>query len=396
MIAYVYFQIGYYKNGLTLHKNLYNGAGNLDRGVYPTSKCPAGSSCQCLAANGITLIPYTFERSVITSGSGTVVKTDWSYFDVLTGNTVGIPMAKSRFSQIWALIVATLAGIGVFVSVCMFIYLLVVYPVRGGTTILGFILAFGIILMYALVFAFIAHADEQICALRRFCLGLVYAICYSALFVKLIDCWRGRSKDEVKYSKLGRPCGLLMIVLLLIAVQVIISCEWLILVPPTFGRVLYNRLQWPRCSPVDFYDLGLVLSLIYVMILIVLCVIFGFASFRKSKNHHESRWILGIAVLSIPTWVIWCLVAAVGDLKVRDAAVAIGLLINATIMLLCGPLRKLWLLSMYQQLIEEEELEYEKEKGELFYFTVLPVYEFNDDFGFKMSVKTDLYNFYFA
>ncbi|XP_041349145.1 uncharacterized protein LOC121368478 [Gigantopelta aegis] len=359
---YVYQQIGFYKNGLTLQKGLYKGIGNLDSGVYPTSKCPAGSSCQCLAANGITLIPYISEGSILTSGTKNVIRTDWSYFDVLTGNTVGIPMAKSRFPQIWALVVATLAGIGVFVSVCMFIYLLVVYPVRGGTSILGFILAFGIILLYALVFAFIAHADGQICALRRFCLGIVYAICYSALFVKLVDCWRGRRKDEVKYNKLGRPCGFLMVVLLLIGVQVIIAVEWLILVPPTFDRVLYNGFLWPRCAPIDVYDLGLVLSLIYVMILIVLCVIFGFATFRKSKNHHESRWILGIAVLSIPTWVIWCLVATIGVLKVRDAAVAIGLLINATIMLLCGPLRKLWLLSKYQALIEEEELEYEKEK----------------------------------
>ena len=39
----------------------------------------------------------------------------------------------------------------------------------------------------------------------------------------------------------------------------------------------------------------------------------------------------------------------------RDAAVAIGLLYNATIMLLCGPLRKLYLLNKYQARVAEEE-----------------------------------------
>ena len=52
---------------------------------------------------------------------------------------------------------------------------------------------------------------------------------------------------------------------------------------------------------------------------------------------------------------MWCLVAALGEYKMRDAAVAIGLLYNATIMLLCGPLRKLYLLNKYQAHVDEEE-----------------------------------------
>ena len=57
----------------------------------------------------------------------------------------------------------------------------------------------------------------------RFALGFCYSICYSAIFVKLVDCWRAREKEEiydVKYNKLGRPLGLFMVTLLLVLVQV--------------------------------------------------------------------------------------------------------------------------------------------------------------------------------
>lgn len=353
---------------LTLDKSKYTGSGILDTsGVVPISQCPAGNPCTCLRQDGVGTHTYTRQSSTSATSYTSaiyILKEDGNYYNSLTDQLVEVnkvPTVVGRFTDIWAIIVATIAAIGCFITACMFIYLLVVYPNRGGTSILGYTLCFGIILLYALVFAFIAHANTEICGLRRFGLGFVYALCYGSLFVKLLDCWRTQDKEEmdnVKYNKLGRPCGLFLVVLLLILVQVIINAEWLILVPPETVRVLYNNQLWPRCTPDDFYDESLVLSLVYVMLLITLSVIFGFATFRKSKNHYESRWILGIAVLSIPCWVIWCLVATIGVYKVRDAAVAVGLLINATFMLLLGPLRKLYLLNKYQALIEEEEKEY--------------------------------------
>ena len=62
-----------------------------------------------------------------------------------------------------------------------------------------------------------------------------------------------------------------------------------------------------------------------------------------------------MAILSVPTWVVWCAWAVLGAINTRDAAVAVGLLINASILLLLGPVRKLYLLNKYQALMEEEE-----------------------------------------
>jgi hypothetical protein len=91
------------------------------------------------------------------------------------------------------------------------------------------------------------------------------------------------------------------------------------------------------------------------MFLILLTIFFGIASLRNPKNHYEARWICGIAVLSVPVWVLFGLVASLGPIRMGDAAIAIGLLLNATIMLFLGPMRKLYLLHKFQEKLEEEE-----------------------------------------
>lgn len=148
------------------------------------------------------------------------------YKDPDTGEVVkveAIPEAGDRFSEGWAIILSILACLGGVVSLAIFVYLLIMYPVRGGTTILGFILSFGIVLLYMMAFPFIAHADVRMCGLRRFGLGFVYSIVYSALMVKLIDCWRVRAKNDpynIKYSKLGTPVGFFLVTVFFVLVQV--------------------------------------------------------------------------------------------------------------------------------------------------------------------------------
>ncbi|XP_055862816.1 uncharacterized protein LOC106050493 [Biomphalaria glabrata] len=364
---YVAQQIGEFtNNGLTLDLSQY-AAGNLyNRGLVPSSSCAQGTRCTCQLPAASS---WTYEPISLSDPSS--VKVNGRYTDPQTGQQVtvnSIPGIADRFPQAWAVILSVIAAVGAAVSLAIFLYLLIMYPVRGGTSILGYILSFGIILLYLMVFPFIAHADERICGLRRFALGLVYAIVYSALMVKLIDCFRVRAKHDVynvKYSKMGRPVGLFLVTLFFVIVQVIINTEWLILEPPNVERIFYNSMYWPRCSPDDFYDEGLVLSLVYIMAIIFFSLIVGLFTYSSNKNHREARWILGILILSIPCWVIWCAVSILGAIKVRDAAVAIGLIVNATVMLALVPIRKLYLLHSYNKMLEEEE-EAEEAKSQLY------------------------------
>lgn len=371
------FQIGVYQQTLSIDRSKYYGFSFVDSRTIPTSSCPAGVTCRCLNSNGST---SDIKRTDV-SGNSYYQLENGQYVDAQTGQIVkveGEPDMDDRFRDIWGIMVATLAAIGAFTSFCLFIYLLVVYPNKSGTSVLGYMLIFGIILLYALIFIFIIHATREICAMRKFLLGVCYCICYASLFVKMVDCWRCKnySEDkEINYSKLGHPCGLFVCTTLLVLVQVMISAEWMILEEPEVEKILYNKFIWPRCTPNDFYDEGLVLSLVYVMFLIFLTICFGIASLKNPKNHYEARWILGIAVLSVPVWVIFSVVATLGPIRMGDAAMAIGLLLNATIMLFLGPMRKLYLLNKYQEKKEEEDqklrLNGHSQHGSKFFFFFL-------------------------
>lgn len=63
--------------------------------------------------------------------------------------------------------------------------------------------------------------------------------------------------------------------------QVIINVEWLILEPPKVVRIFYNSQYWPRCTPHDFSEEGLVLSLCYIMVIIFLTIILGLCTFNR-------------------------------------------------------------------------------------------------------------------
>ncbi|CAG5123320.1 unnamed protein product, partial [Candidula unifasciata] len=335
---YSLFKIGDYSNGMLNFKNeLYAGSNLYDRKI-PSSGCAVGSTCKL---NGKISLHSTQVGGI--------------YKDPVTGEVVrveAIPSAGDRFDEGWAIVLSVLACLGGVISLGIFVYLLIMYPVRGGTTILGFILSFGIILLYLMAFPFIAHADVRMCGLRRFGLGF------------LIDCWRVRAKNDpynIKYSKLGTPVGFFLVTVFFVLVQVMINAEWLILREPGITRIFYKNQFWPRCTPDDFYDESLVLSLVYIMVIILVSLLLGLATYRTVKNHRESRWILGILIVSVICWVVWCTASILGAIKMRDAAVVVGLLVNATVMLLMMPIRKLYLLYKYN--ITEDDVEEEDKQS---------------------------------
>jgi hypothetical protein len=55
----------------------------------------------------------------------------------------------------------------------------------------------GILGIYGINFAFFLPASEATCGIRRFLMGVVYAIVFAALLVKAVDNWRF---SDVEYS----------------------------------------------------------------------------------------------------------------------------------------------------------------------------------------------------
>ncbi len=336
-------QVGQWKGSLSVDTTLYYAYVNgKESSGYPTSKCPT-ASCSCENYNNSAGGPNNGQGS----GNG-------------GGKTDGIPGLdmKEYFYDTWGIIVAALTAVGLICTICSFVYLLIFYPIRGGTTILGYLLLFGVLLMYSLVFAFILHADVNVCGIRRFGIGFVYAVCFSAMIIKVLNNWRVGSYygdyGPPTYERIAHPCSLFWIAAFLIIVQSIIGIEWLVLDPPEVETIFYQNRNIPRCSPADFHTEELIISCAYVMMMIMVTLIFSAVTWDSEENHRESRWILIASCFTIGVWLVWTVISTMTEIKYREPAIAIALLVNASAILLCIFVRKIYLLVKYQKEIEEE------------------------------------------
>lgn len=262
---------------------------------------------------------------------------------------------------IWAIAVAVPTCVGLFVTIFLFLYLLIFYQNRGGTTILGFMMMIGIMGIYALNFAFFLPAATDTCGARQFCLGVVYAIVFAALLVKAVDNWRVDHLDQEydMYEGITSKLVLLLIALGIVCVQLIIPIQWLVHRPPSASLMSKATPihDWMMCDPHDMYDKALVMSMIFVMFLVLLTGIFAGMAWEKKFNNNESRWILVCSICTAGCFLVWMIVITNASPPYRDAAVALGNLFNATAILIFTIIRKIVIMLMPEK---EEYFEGEK------------------------------------
>ncbi|KAL8562533.1 hypothetical protein ACOMHN_045798 [Nucella lapillus] len=252
---------------------------------------------------------------------------------------------------VWAIVMGVLTGLGLLMTIIIFLYLLFFYPVKSGTSVLGYLTMIGIMGVYAINFAFFEHASSATCGARRFLMGVVYMIVFAPLLVKAIDNWRFADLEygNRPYRGLTSSVTLFLIAVGIILVQCIIPVEWLILVHPTASRWTthtFNDFWW--CDPPDFYDIGLVCSFIFVMFILVLTGIFASFAWDSGSNNRESRWILVSAIATAGCFLVWMIVTTNAGPIYRDPAITIANFVNATLLLIFIPIRKMHLLCQAQ------------------------------------------------
>ncbi|GFS18551.1 metabotropic glutamate receptor 3 [Elysia marginata] len=253
---------------------------------------------------------------------------------------------KSLEWPLWTIPVGAVTCLGIIITIVLFMVLLCAYPVRGGTSILGYMSILGVLCIYVINFAFFLHASEAVCGIRRFLMGVVYMIALGPMLVKAVDNWRFSHVDkaEGRYSGISSTCSLLLAAIGLVLIQCIIPIMWLILRHPTaswlVGQDYDSRHDNWWCDPANDYDLGLVLSFSFVLFVIIITAGFCALAFDSERNNNESRWILLSCVATGGCFLVWMVVTTNAGPPYRDPAVAIANVVNATLLLITMPLRK--------------------------------------------------------
>nr|XP_042904453.1 uncharacterized protein LOC107446482 isoform X2 [Parasteatoda tepidariorum] len=262
------------------------------------------------------------------------------------------PSLYANFRTLWGVIVTAVSLLGVLLVIICAAYFLISFQVTVGTTVLGYMILFGLLLLYAVNFAFILTPTEGTCGVRRFGLGLSYAIIFSGMLVKVMNIWRMMGYRGNHFFgdvyHMTNPAALLVVAVGLVIIQVILSAAWLILIPPTTGL---HAGEW-RCHPATTFEDELVISLVYVMLMLAITMLFSILTWSSKDNNKESRWIFTCCFLISLVWVTWTILSTQIIHKYRDLTISAANLICASIVMLCMYLRKVYI---YNKLTKDEE-----------------------------------------
>ena len=296
----------------------------------PISQCPSGRICHCVLQTGKNGTGGRLEPT-----KKPEAQTSLDYY--------------SNFSTTWGIALVVLIATGILIALIMFIYLLAAYPSRGGTSVLGFLLLVGVMLLYAINFAFMLHPNNDICSIRRFGQGYVYALCFACMLIKVMINWQQEDNAYYpKYQKLKHPASLFFIALGVSIVQAVFALEWIILVPSATENVVLDSGEiLPVCAPSDFHNEELLISSVYSMLLIFLTLVFAVLTWESSDNGRESRWIIAITCINIIVWCAWGTLSCLVDYDFRDTVIIAANYVNGTVILLFIFVRKLYLMKKY-------------------------------------------------
>nr|CAD7589963.1 unnamed protein product [Timema genevievae] len=257
----------------------------------------------------------------------------------------------------WAVTLGGLTLLGAFLTMLTALYFLVVAATPnsnalGGTSVLGYIILLGLLLLFTANLSFVLAPTESTCGARRFLPGLAYSVIFAGMLLKVFTTWRLNARGDLNKNTISRPASLVTLVVALALIQALISGGWLVLIPPQIFLVTVAHPPIWRCYPGGNFESHLLLSLMYVILLLAstaVVALFCSSSFKKQQRMegesylcHETRWILLASLLVGTVFTFWGIATAVILPPTQaDLATALAHLLAAMVLLLCLYLPKM-------------------------------------------------------
>ncbi|PSN42851.1 hypothetical protein C0J52_16424, partial [Blattella germanica] len=249
----------------------------------------------------------------------------------------------------WAAALGGLSLFGAFLAILTALYFLAAAALPnnnmcGGTSVLGYLILLGLLLLFTGNLSFVLTPTEATCGARRFLPGLAYTVIFAGMLLKVFTTWRITASAEPLKNMLARPSGLLTMALALTMIQVLLAGGWLLLFPPQVYMLASKEMPIWRCYPKGHFESHLLLSLVYVILLITATATVALLCCSGSKldiddeNHlcYEARWILLASILVATVFTFWGIVTvAMINPSHSDLASAVAHFLAAIILLLC-------------------------------------------------------------
>ncbi|XP_076362946.1 metabotropic glutamate receptor 3-like [Tachypleus tridentatus] len=259
-----------------------------------------------------------------------------------------LPLEYMTWNSPWAIIPAAFAALGIICTCftfAVFVYFSKTPIIMASGRELCYLLLLGLVFSYSVSFVILAKPTIITCTLMRIGLGLCLSLCYSAIFTKTNRISRifNRGIRSIKRPSYTSPRSQVLICLGLVSVQLVFAIAWFIAEPPKLRETYPTRTS--AVLQCGISSISMVVSLIYNMLLIVLCTIYAFKTRQIPENFNEAKYI-GFTMYS--TCIVWLAFIPIyfstnNDFKIQVSSLCICISISATVALGCLFMPKLYI-----------------------------------------------------
>ena len=205
------------------------------------------------------------------------------------------PISYLSWSNPWGIVIVIVTILGLVLSASSAVIFLIFYKhkiIKASSRELSAILLSGLILCFLQPFFFLTQPSIGICTIRRFLVGFCFAVCFSPLLVKTNRLHRifNRSPEQFKTKpRFIDPLSQVLITFLLVSVQVLIAILWLAIEQPSTTYTYNSHTTELKCGASS--DVGLIVSLGYNLLLLILSTYFAFLARKIPENFNEAKFI---------------------------------------------------------------------------------------------------------
>uniref|UniRef100_A0A183ISG7 G_PROTEIN_RECEP_F3_4 domain-containing protein n=1 Tax=Soboliphyme baturini TaxID=241478 RepID=A0A183ISG7_9BILA len=324
-------------------------------GIIPDSDCAkpcgfnevrsqSGSCCwACIPCNASSIMPN--ESSCIPCQLGLLPN---------SAKNECVPMIPEsiEWGSWWAIGPSVFSSLGILVTLSVMIVFIKynqVSVIKASGRELCFVMIIGITCSYCMTFLLLHRPNQVTCAIQRISIGLSSCITYAAILTKTNRVARifTSNVQDMQSLRFISPKAQLLICMMLISVQLLTACVWMIVEPPKTSLVFPNRftaVQSCNGGPLLFP-----VSMVYNMLLIVMCTIYAFKTRKIPENFNETKHI-GFTMYA--TCIIWLAFIPIyfgtnDNYKIQTISLCICISISGTVALCCFFMPKIYMV-LYQ------------------------------------------------
>ncbi|WAR25292.1 GRM-like protein [Mya arenaria] len=247
-----------------------------------------------------------------------------------------------KFDTVYSIVPIALSGLGILATlfvILTFIKYNETPVVMASGRELSFILLSGCLFSYLMTVILILKPTPITCAVQRFGVGFGFAIIYSSLLTKTNRISRifDSARRSARRPPFISPKSQIMISILLVSLQVIFTIIWLVLEPPGTRLYFPNGKRDEVILKCRTEDLSFLVSLIYNIILIIICTFYAIKTRKIPENFNESKFI-GFAMYT--TCIIWLAFVPIyfgtlNSFQVQITTLCVSISLSASVALVC-------------------------------------------------------------